>query len=232
MSNFIKQVVLDIHYTSSYPSAGFIGELYELGYTDVVETPFYGIPKEIRTKNPDFVFQPMYEVTSIDTNYKVSVGDNTFGINTNRYESWSDFIKHAKEVFSVLFSKKNSNLSIARIGLRYLYLIGDKNIFDDKHIVLKISGKDRNKSNMINLRFDNEIRGYKVVENIIYPFNDKSATNKVGTFIDIITVKENLEISGEEIDKEFYKIINDLHRLNKEQFREILPNDLRREIGI
>lgn len=231
MSNFIIQAVLDVYYTSSYPSGGFIGDLYKIGYKNVIETPFRNIPKEIREKNPDFKFQPMYEATCSDTDYKVSIGDNNFGVSTKNYNSWSDFIEHAKKIFDVLFSQKDAELSITRIGLRYIDLIEGKNIFDEKHITIEISGHSKNKANIINLRFDNEIEDCRVTESIIYPFAEQN-DGESGTFIDIITAKENLEISGDDIKKAFFDISDRLHRVNKDHFKEVLSDELRKQIGL
>lgn len=232
MSNFIVQAILDVHYESSYPTVALFGELYNLGYKNVTETPFRNIPKEVRDNNPDFKHQAMYEVKSEKKAFKVHIGDNTFGISTENYTSWSDFLSNAKEVFSVLFTKHESNLKISRIGLRYLDMIENHNIFNDEHIKLEISGADRKKTNTINLRFEDIVGDCNVIENIIYPFKAPKNKEITGTFIDIVTAQHKLLLEGSDISKKFVSISDDLHTINKNKFKEILSNELRKQINL
>lgn len=232
MSNFIVQAILDVHYESSYPAVALFGELYELGYKNVTETPFRNIPKEVRDSNPDFKHQAMYEVKSDKKAFTVHIGDNTFGISTGKYISWGDFSSNAKEVFNVLFTKYESGLKISRIGLRYLDMIENHNIFDDGHIKLEISGKDRKTTNNINLRFEDIVDDCNVTESVIYPFKAPDSKEIVGTFIDIITAKQELTLEGPDINGKFASISDELHTINKNKFKEILSDELRRQINL
>lgn len=232
MSNFIVQAVLDVHYESSYPTVALFGELYKLGYTNVAETPFRNIPKEVRDSNPDFKYQAMYEVSSNEKQFIIHIGDNTFGISTCSYTKWNDFLSNAKEVFVVLFSKYESNLKISRIGLRYLDMLDNHNIFNDDHIKIEISNTMRNSTNTINIRFEDVIDGYNIVENIIYPFKKPGNQSVIGTFTDIVTAKEKLSLEGSDIEKEFLAISGELHTLNKNKFKAILSDELRKQIDL
>lgn len=232
MSNFIVQVVLDVWYESSYPTVALLGDIYKIGYTNIAETPFRNMPPEIRNSNPDFKYQPMYEISSPDSHYKINVGDNIFGISTSAYTSWNTFISETKAMFNILFTNQNSDLKVSRIGLRYLDMIDNKNIFNGEHIKLKISDESKNESDSINMRFDTTIDSCKVTEAIIYPFPRIDNKEIIGTFIDIITSKENVELFNENIKEEFYSIADKLHMIQKNQFKKILTDELRRQINL
>lgn len=232
MSNFIIQAILDVRYESSYPTVALFGELYQLGYTNVAETPFRNIPKEVRDSNPDLKYQAMYQVSSNQTEYKANIGDNIFGISTTEYTSWSDFILNARKVFKILFDKTSNDLKISRIGLRYVDLIENHNIFDDQHIKIEISKKNKNTANTINLRFEETMNENQIVEQIIYPFKKPEDQDIKGTFIDITTSRDGVKLEVPFIEKEFLSISNTLHDINKTKFKEILSDELRRQIDL
>lgn len=229
MSNFIIQVALDVWYESSYPTVALLSDIYKIGYTTITETPFRNMPPEIRNSNPNFKYQPMYEISSPENHYKINVGDKIFGVSASAYISWDDFIQDTKKIFNVLFSNSTSDLKISRIGLRYLDMLDNINIFDNSHIRLEISSESKSKSNAINIRFDNIIESCNVVETIVYPVEKINNKEVLGTLIDIITAKEQIK----DIDQDnFYSIANKLHEIQKNQFKKILTDELRRQINI
>lgn len=229
MSNFIIQVALDVWYESSYPTVALLGDMYKIGYTIIDETPFRNMPPEIRNSNPNFKYQPMYEISSPENHYKINVGDKIFGVSASAYISWNDFIQDTKKIFNVLFSNSTSDLKISRIGLRYLDMLDNINIFENSHIKLEISSESKSRSNSINIRFDNIIDSCNVAETIVYPVEKIDNKAVLGTLIDIITAKEQIK----DIDKDnFYSIANKLHEIQKNQFKKILTDELRRQINI
>lgn len=232
MSNFIVQVALDVWYESLYPAMALVGDLYKINYSDIKETPFRNMPKEIRDSNPEFKYQPLYEVSSTTIPMRVIIGDNIFGVATNNYISWNEFILEAEKVFNVLFNTNKSGLKITRVGIRYIDFIENCNLFLENHIKIEVSKEFKNNSNALNLRFENKVENTIIVENIIYPFQKHKSEELFGTYIDIITAQEQLCLEGNTLLDSFKSIAFDLHDKNKLQFKKMLTHELRRQIAL
>ena len=100
--------------------------------------PILQIPDQIRSKDPNLIYKPHYKL--IKENFIVQVGPRIFSlVNVKEYSGWEKFSQEIKEVFKLL-SKLHVIKEIKRLGLRYINLFENSNIYEKSN--LKLALKD------------------------------------------------------------------------------------------
>jgi uncharacterized protein (TIGR04255 family) len=82
--------------------------------------PAYGIPETIRQVDPNFRYQPTFELSEPKGQRAVRIGPKVLSYHLRSpYNGWSEFGKELSSAIEALFTKADE-LVIRRLGLRYL----------------------------------------------------------------------------------------------------------------
>jgi len=223
-SSLIVESVFDIFFETTAITENFLGLIEQVDEFEVItKLPILQIPEAIRKNDPNFKFQPLYEIHSkINDDYRVMLGDGMVGIAINKaYKGWNEsFYLRVKKLFTI-FLASDKVMKINRIGLRYVNFLPDENIFETGKLDVKIANNEAcNKKIFLKIE--------DCVEDICY---SKTVTNNAeyvkssisGSIIDIVTF---IESSKKELLKEtIFKDINRLHDISKEKFKEVISNE-------
>lgn len=82
--------------------------------------PAYGIPDPIRTADPNFRYQPVFELLESTNQRSVRIGPNVLSYHLRSpYNGWPTFGTELDRVTAALFKSAN-DLMVSRLGLRYI----------------------------------------------------------------------------------------------------------------
>lgn len=226
--NTIVDCVFDISFESNVGAENFLGILSNVdNFEEILKLPIHQIPDAIRKNDPNLRLQPLYEIRSkTNTDYRIVLGDNVFGIAVNNYTRWQDsFFPQIVKVFSAILDSGKIQ-KINRIGLRYIDFLKDENIFTTGKIKIDIDDQKVTDKKMF-------VRVEDVVDNISY---NKTISNHtkfqknpdIGSIIDIITFVDNKNLLIEDgFDKDkFFEEVDQLHNINKDKFKEVISDEL------
>lgn len=132
---------IEIRFTPNFPPDVVIGVAYNLlsqtGSCSLTQLPIMQLPADIRSKDPQFQYQPTHTISNKEI--LVHVGPNVAIIQIRNldYPGWHTFRRIINDIVSKL---RTSNLiqKIEYIGLRYINFFPNINIFDK--INLRIEG--------------------------------------------------------------------------------------------
>ena len=154
----IVEALLEIQFAAGGIPEVLIGRLADCpawkAYTQH-ELPARNIPEVIRQTDPNFRFQPTVELRNEQGNRIVKIGSNVVSFHRLLpYVGWSEFEPEIGAGIDHLFLKAE-NLTVSRLGLRYLNAIqpqlhGPK---DASELDLKLSVEDESVADRININF-------------------------------------------------------------------------------
>jgi len=223
-SNSIVELVFDIFFETTAITENFLGLIAQVdGFEEIIKLPILQIPEAIRKNDPNFKFQPLYEIRSkTNADYRVMLGDGMVGVAINKeYKGWDEsFYPQIKKLFTT-FLTSDKVVKINRIGLRYVNFLPNENIFETGKLDVKIANNEACKKKIF-LKIED------CIENICY---SKTVANNAeyvksstsGSIIDIVTF---IESGTKELLKEtIFEDINRLHDISKEKFKEVISNE-------
>ena len=183
----IIEANLEIRFTrNNIPSDAVIGIIYNLlssKYTCQLEQrPIMQLPPEIRSKDPQFTYQPTHVVKTSD--FSILIGPQVVTIAIQQYPGWNKFRAIIKNIVSIII---NATLikQVDFIGLRYVNFF-TLNIFD--YINLHIEGLPQKGSSTIfrtEFKTDTHINVLQI-SNGVHVKNQ--FINADGSLLDITTV--------------------------------------------
>ena len=206
MQNTIKDCIFDTIIESTLNAENM---LVKISTTEgnVKRLPAADLPLQLRQVDPNLKNTALYVFTPKDSVYEILVGDNFLGIKAKQYNSWEDFFNFIKKTYDPLL-RQSVIVNIKRIGLRYIDFICDPQT-PIKHI------KDFDKNDKILLQ--REFVSEDGIQCAVLLANQAKFYNEIGTVVDIITFKENINTDI----KTFAEI---LHAKHKELFEEYTKN--------
>jgi len=133
----VFDTTVEIRFDALLPSEAVFGVLYEKfkdDYKSYEKLPILQLPEEIRSSDPNLIFQPHYKL--IKDGFVIQIGPKILSVGCfGEYVGWDFYFKEVKAVF--LKAKKTSIFrEINRAGIRYINFF-DLNIF--KNVKLDIN---------------------------------------------------------------------------------------------
>jgi len=229
----IIDVIFDIWFESNMPSEVLLGIIIEenLTYNKVKNLPLLQVPLDIRLMDSNLKHQPLYEILSEEKPYKIILGHNSLGLALNgEYQGWDEsFFPEIKNIYKTIFEKKIIN-KITRCGLRYIDFFENENIYEIGKISIKINDNTDTKDKLF-LRVEKDVDSNIAMAVVI---NNKASVknfngDKVGSIIDIASFIKNKDFLNK---NNFFDITEQLHKINKNYFKEVANDKLIEQLGI
>lgn len=218
----IIETVFEVRFESELPGDAIFGIMYSVlkdDFPKLDKLPILQIPEAIRSSDPNLIYAPHYKLSG--GNFVIQIGSKVFSFsNVNEYVGWELF---HKEVNIVL--KKICGLNIIkeanRIGLRYINLFPEMNIFEksDLKINLKEEPLEKDVNLVISMPVDGFTNTLRMVSNTKIDISGRILN---GSIIDIDTVLNGSK-SNFFIDVE--KILSDAHLEEKKLFFSLLKDE-------
>lgn len=195
------------------------GVLYEKlseKYLKHQRLPLASMPPEIINEDPRLKYQPHHKISNED--FSILIGPNTFSISHNSdYNGWDFFISEINDCISIL--KKSSLVyEIKRLGLRYIDLFENIDIFD----VLKEKVELRSNSTQLRTKITSDDFYHILQITNDSKFLDKNGQEKQGSLLDIDTTL--MIYRPNEFDY-VEKFLEKAHQKEKELFYSLLKDD-------
>lgn len=188
-------------------------------YPRVKELPILQIPPNIRSSDPNLIYQPHYLLTKVKDNFAVQIGPNVISLTMpGEYPGWSVFLTELENVLQKLKSVKVIH-SFTRIGIRYVDFF-NSDIYDNIQLSICLNG-EQFKAKQINIT--SVIPNGDYLSRLVILNNTNVQFNKFfgqGSVIDTDTYYEK--------DFNFdnaIKLANDCHSIQKELFFSLLKED-------
>lgn len=138
----IKEAILEIRYSSAYPSDAvfgmFYGKIGKLFKDKPVSLPILQLPEAIRRSDPALKYKAYHQFSK--GNHSLNIGPDVLTFSTNEpYSGWKDWSVFfydilAKSIAAEVMTK------IERVGLRYINHF-DNNILEKIHCEVNLVGK-------------------------------------------------------------------------------------------
>ena len=222
----ILEAIVEIRFDPESPDDAIFGIIYNQfkeSFPKTEKLPILQIPDQIRSRDPNLIYKPHYKL--IKENFVVQVGPRIFSlVNIKGYSGWDKFSQEIKEVFELL-SKLQVIKEIKRLGLRYVNLFENLNIYEKSN--LKLALKDEAIVEYpINLTA--RIPSNEFVNQLVMVNHANVAVDNVtyaGSLIDIDTNLEPFPESAKTNLYEFMDIIERAHEEEKKLFFSLLEED-------
>lgn len=222
----ILEAIVEIRFEPEEPDDAIFGIIYnqfKKSFPEIEKLPILQIPDQFRSKDPNLIYKPHYKL--IKENYTLQVGPRIFSlVNVKEYSGWDKFSQEIREVFELL-SKSQVIKEIKRLGLRYVNLFENFNIYEKSNLklVLKDDALIENPINLTTRLASNEFVNQLVMVN-----HANVAVEKVsysGSLIDIDTNLEPFPESAKTNFDEFIDIVKRAHEEEKKLFFSLLEDD-------
>lgn len=216
----IAEAVIEIRYTTDYPSGAIFGLLFnefKNDFPQVKKLPILNLPDVIRDNDTSLKYQPHYQLKS--DYYLIQLGPNMVAINSIKtYVGWDDFADKIKRFLDSL-EKCSLIKKTQRVGVRYINLF-EQDVFDGINLKISLNEKDFS-SLKRTLKSTFEKSDFFVTLNISNDINmDKK--RECSSVFDIDVFKG----TDDDFDKEkLLSLINDAHRIEKSVFFGFLKDD-------
>ena len=223
----ITEVIFEVRFDSALPGDAIFGIVFNKfkeDFPNVERLPILQLPEAIRSSDPQLIFSPHYKMQQ--DNFLLQIGPKVFSVvNTNEYSGWTQYSDQIYICFEEL-QKLGVIKQILRIGLRYINVFRDINIFEKSNLQMNLKEQSLSK-NHINMSCEIPAGDYINTLKIISGAELLVGQKKMkGSVIDIDTVfvkqfenfKDTAEHAHTEEKKLFYSLLSDdfLKTLNPE----------------
>jgi uncharacterized protein (TIGR04255 family) len=216
----IVEAIIELRFSSDFPDDAVFGLIYNAfrdEYPTPEKLPILQLPERVRSQDPNLTYMPHYR--SVKDQYLMQIGPKMFSFaNIKEYVGWDIF---SKEIYSII--KRFLALGIVnelnRIGLRYINIFKDFNIFEESRLKIFLdSDLLCETENHLSIAIPSDDFNTKLImannSNITLHVQKE---NIKGSIVDIDVSLEN------SIDLEnFEKIVEESHKKEKELFFKIL----------
>jgi uncharacterized protein (TIGR04255 family) len=135
----IMEAILEIRFSSIIPEDANFGIIYDKfkdSFSKVEKLPILQLPDQIRSSDSNLIHKPHYKLFSDE--FIIQVGPKVFSLVTvGEYPGWDKYFSSINEVFGVLF-KLNIIENVNRMGLRYVNIFKDMNIFEKSNLKMSL----------------------------------------------------------------------------------------------
>jgi uncharacterized protein (TIGR04255 family) len=219
----IAEAIIEIRFSSSFPEDAIFGILYPQLQNDFKifeKLPILQLPEAIRRTDQNLIYQPYYKLKK--DNFLILMGPRVFAlVNLKEYSGWKVFSAKIIEIFNVVAKLKIVE-DIKRIGLRYVNLFENLNLFDISSLTLNLRGEPLLPAKTdLTMELDSEhcTSRVKMANNALVMIEKEGIK---GSLLDIdVEFKDNRENFFEDIEK-FSDIA---HNNEKEIFFSLLKDE-------
>jgi len=234
--NTVADCIFDVHFESNIAIEILLAHISMANFDQITKLPISQIPEPVRKNDPNLKIQPLYEFRSESIkDYKILLGDSVLGIaiDNQRYTSWTkSFFPQIKKIFEEVIKSKKIE-SISRLGLRYVDFLPNENIFETGKINININrvpAIDKKMFFRVEDKVDSISYNKIVLNNVEY--NNREG---VGSIIDITTFIDTKKyiLDSEEFNIDnFFEVIDNLHTVNKDKFKEVISDGMAEQYGL
>ena len=121
----LRETIFEIRFEPSTPAAGdlFPGLLYaslKSDYPEVASLPMANVPRAVREKNPDLLYQPSHSLRS--NAISVQIGDRGISLHAMEYPGWT---RYKEKLESLIEAVRATGLAkrVERFSFKYVNLI-------------------------------------------------------------------------------------------------------------
>jgi uncharacterized protein (TIGR04255 family) len=137
----IVEAIVELRFESRIPPDAVFGIIYNAlisKFAKIEKLPILQIPEEIRTTDPQLVYQPYYKL--ISDNFTFQLGAKVLSLsNPGTYAGWDKFAGQLIETFKVI-QKLNFIKQVERVGIRYINFFENLNIYNNITLSVEMNG--------------------------------------------------------------------------------------------
>jgi len=223
----ISESVFEIRYSSTYPVDAIFGILYSavkdiFPNSEPKPLPILQLPEAVRLNDPNFKYQAYHRLEN--DNLILNIGPKMISfINTYPYLGWlkwSDFFNNLlKKIQST-----NCITNIERIGLRYINIFKNTNIFNKLNLEIMINN-NKLLNEATNLRTEIKNSEWTNVLQINNSIDILMDNEKINASIIDIDCLLDLNINSTVFFDSYQELISNAHKQEKELFFSLLTNE-------
>lgn len=223
----IQEAILEIRYSSEYPSEAILGMFYGKigGFFEgkPISLPILQLPEAIRRQDPELKYKAYYQFKK--GNHTLNIGPDVLTFTTNTpYSGWEDWSGFFYEVLAKSI-EANVISNVERIGLRYINHF-QGNIFEKTHCEVDLIGKKLSdeSTNLRTEQMDGDfIKVLQIGNSVTLIKGDKSISGSVVDIDILLNIKNTnhfLENYKEVVESTHFKEKELFFSLMKETFLE------------
>lgn len=219
----IIEAVVEVRFSTKIPPEAVLGVVYN-SINEVIDgkhqpLPIMQLPENIRQQERSLEYAPYYQFNNTD--YQISVGPKVLAISCNRpYNGWDSYYQVIEKTITKIF-ELNFIDKFHRIGVRYIDLFENTNLFDH----LKFNIEDFPYS----LEQSSISTTFKAIDDFTTNLQVANSESLVingeilkGSIFDTDTFKELDKILTTE---ELLSLISKAHEVDKRLFFELITED-------
>jgi len=218
----IAEAICEIRFEANFPDDAIFGIVYNAfrdEYGDFEKLPILQLPEQLRSSDPNLIFRPNYK--SMKDQFQLQIGPKVFScINVGQYAGWEKFSEYIYSTFDK-FEQLKIIKSIVRVGLRYINVFSDLEIYSNSNLQFLLDGSpiETVKSEVhFELKKESCLLNLRVLNNSEIQIAGKKVS---GSIIDIDTALAEFPIDSLEKLK---PLINGSHECEKKLFFNLLSN--------
>lgn len=212
----IAETICEVRFDPNFPDDAIFGIVYNAfrdEYEAFEKLPILQIPEQLRSIDPNFIFRPHYKSTK--NQFQMQIGPHVFScINVGQYVGWDKFSEYIYTTFDK-FEKLQIIKSIVRVGLRYVNVFSELEIYSKSNFQILLDGLplDSSKSAIyFELKKETCVLNLRVLNNSNIEIAGKTIA---GSVIDIDTV---LSIFPSDSLEKLKPLIKSSHECEKQLF--------------
>lgn len=234
----IVEVVLELRFETAAVPEVFFGRLAECADWvdfDQRRLPTADIPQPMRLSDPNLRYQPVFELNEPNGSRKIRVGPQSISYHlTAPYVGWNKFRPELISLLDEVFSKI-SELTVQRIGLRYVNALGNElhgiNGLSDLNMSVSVDGVQILNSTNFNYTEEMNANTKSTIRVATKDLVQGELPNGAMVVIDVdIFTADAFESKDKD---EVIEWVDQAHEIEKEQFFKLLTvntiNELREE---
>jgi len=188
----IAEAVFEIRFDSEMPGDAIFGTFYKEfkdEFTEFLKLPILQLPEAIRSRDQNLIYDPHYKLKK--DNFLIQIGPKVFSlVNLKEYSGWNTFSQKILDTVGKI-NKTGAVNKITRVGLRYINVFENLDIYDKSNLKLMLREKPFEAS-----KFDltTEVQTNKCVSRVKIANNATIGVEEAvtkGSVIDIDVVYKN-----------------------------------------
>lgn len=197
--------------------------------------PIADIPAPIRKADPNLRFQPTIQLREKQGPNLIRIGEQAISFHVageHKYPGWNSFRVQLNGVIEALFSNLTTNISVNKIGLRYINaIVQDRHFIKDIHeLEFEVSVGGKQLTGPVNLNFNvSEGTAHIVTTRLAHgSFVQGTLPARTSAVIDVevSTANEFLAKSASDV----MSWIEDAHTFEKTAFFALIPNFVQQKL--
>jgi len=226
--NPLLDVIAEIRFSSAIPADTVVGMVYSTLkdlFAAPASLPAVQIPALLRDADPNLKYLALYKFEG--KGHYLQLGPRSVALGTPRpYRDWESVTPTLKEVLGKLEGIRLFD-KIERTGLRYVNFFEGLNILQHTTLSLEVAGKSIADQNItVRAEHREQDRFTVILQLINTAVAEILGARKNGSVLDIDTICEPLNLSGEKVAEEIYRALTESNQIADNTFFGIVKQDL------